>query len=60
MNAFILLVPLFVFIASGVQAISPITRSGIYLYDETGTRFYVKGIAYQPQGYSFHGFISNT
>lgn len=33
-----------------VQAISKITRSGRYLYDDSGTRFYIRGIAYQEQG----------
>jgi len=32
------------------QAISKITRTGKYLYDDTGSRFYIKGVAYQPQG----------
>ncbi|PBL00945.1 glycoside hydrolase family 72 protein [Armillaria gallica] len=35
---------------SSVYAISKITRSGRYLYEEGGTRFYIKGIAYQEQG----------
>ena len=34
----------------GVQALPKITRTGRYLYDESGTRFYIKGIAYQEQG----------
>ncbi|KAF6745022.1 1,3-beta-glucanosyltransferase [Ephemerocybe angulata] len=34
----------------GVQAIPKVTRTGRYLYQEDGTRFYIKGIAYQPQG----------
>jgi hypothetical protein len=34
----------------GVQALPKITRTGRYLYDETGARFYIKGIAYQEQG----------
>ena len=38
------------FIASGVQAISQVTRSGQYLYEPDGSRFYIKGIAYQSQG----------
>lgn len=33
-----------------VQAIPKVTRTGRYLYQEDGTRFYIKGIAYQPQG----------
>jgi hypothetical protein len=31
-------------------AVSKISRSGKYLYDDTGSRFYIKGVAYQPQG----------
>lgn len=39
---------------SGVDAISKITRAGRYLYDSDGTRFFIKGVAYQEQGaYSF-------
>lgn len=38
------------FVVSGVQGLSKITRTGKYLYDESGTRFYIKGIAYQEQG----------
>ncbi|EGO29676.1 glycoside hydrolase family 72 protein [Serpula lacrymans var. lacrymans S7.9] len=34
---------------SGAHAISAVTRSGRYLYSG-GNRFYIKGIAYQPQG----------
>jgi len=33
-----------------VEAISNVTRSGRYLYTGDGSRFYIKGIAYQPQG----------
>ncbi len=38
------------FLVCGVQAIPKITRTGRYLYDDTGTRFYIKGVAYQEQG----------
>ncbi|KAF9535746.1 glycoside hydrolase family 72 protein [Crepidotus variabilis] len=38
------------FLACGVQALPKITRTGKYLYDESGTRFYIKGVAYQEQG----------
>ncbi|WVQ72162.1 hypothetical protein IAR50_001707 [Cryptococcus sp. DSM 104548] len=31
-------------------ALPNVTRSGKYLYDESGDRFYIKGVAYQPQG----------
>jgi hypothetical protein len=27
-------------------AVSKISRSGKYLYDDTGSRFYIKGVAY--------------
>jgi hypothetical protein len=37
-----------------VQAISKITRQGRYLYAEDGTRFYIKGVAYQEQGKYSH------
>ncbi|KIK71388.1 carbohydrate-binding module family 43 protein [Collybiopsis luxurians FD-317 M1] len=33
-----------------VQAISKVSRSGRYLYTDDGNRFYIKGVAYQPQG----------
>ena len=33
-----------------VNAIPKVTRSGRYLYSADGTRFYIKGIAYQEQG----------
>ncbi|KAL7421398.1 1,3-beta-glucanosyltransferase [Cryptotrichosporon argae] len=36
--------------AAPAAAVSPITRVGRYLYDASGARFYIKGIAYQPQG----------
>lgn len=38
---------------SGVHAIGKITRSGRYLYNEDGSRFYIKGVAYQEQGISY-------
>jgi hypothetical protein len=31
-------------------ALPQITRKGKYLYDPSGARFYIKGVAYQPQG----------
>ncbi|KZV92110.1 hypothetical protein EXIGLDRAFT_675503 [Exidia glandulosa HHB12029] len=36
--------------ASGVSALPKVSRVGRYLYDESGTRFFVKGIAYQEPG----------
>ncbi|KAF7319200.1 1,3-beta-glucanosyltransferase [Mycena chlorophos] len=33
-----------------VSALSKITRSGRFLYDDNGERFFIKGIAYQQQG----------
>lgn len=39
-------------LSSGGHAISQITRDGRYLYDASGSRFYIKGIAYQEQGKS--------
>jgi len=44
------LVPLLAALVCGVGALPKITRTGRYLYDESGTRFYIKGIAYQEQG----------
>lgn len=35
---------------SGVTAINQITRTGKYLYEPDGSRFYIRGVAYQPQG----------
>ncbi|TFK36800.1 glycoside hydrolase family 72 protein [Crucibulum laeve] len=35
---------------STVQAITKVQRVGRYLYNEDGSRFYIKGIAYQEQG----------
>ncbi|TFK30742.1 1,3-beta-glucanosyltransferase [Coprinopsis marcescibilis] len=37
-------------LVTAVQAIPKVTRTGRYLYQEGGTRFYIKGIGYQPQG----------
>jgi 1,3-beta-glucanosyltransferase GAS1 len=37
-------------LASRVAAIPKVTRTGRYLYQDDGTRFYIKGIAYQEQG----------
>ncbi|KAH9911428.1 Glucanosyltransferase-domain-containing protein [Epithele typhae] len=37
-------------VATGVHALPKVTRNGRYLYNEDGSRFFVKGIAYQEQG----------
>ncbi|KAF8557391.1 glycoside hydrolase family 72 protein [Imleria badia] len=37
-------------VLSGVQAIQTVSRAGRYLYTADGTRFYIKGVAYQEQG----------
>jgi uncharacterized protein with PhoU and TrkA domain len=34
----------------GVHAIDAVRRSGRYLYKPDGSRFYLKGLAYQEQG----------
>lgn len=39
-------------LSSGAHAIAKIARDGRYLYDNTGERFYIKGVAYQEQGES--------
>ncbi|KAI0307493.1 glycoside hydrolase family 72 protein [Multifurca ochricompacta] len=39
-------------LSSGVYPIGKVTRSGRYLYNADGSRFYIKGIAYQEQGAS--------
>ncbi|KAJ7139681.1 glycoside hydrolase family 72 protein [Mycena epipterygia] len=37
-------------LATTAGAISKVTRTGRYLYTDDGTRFFIKGVAYQPQG----------
>ncbi|KAG8920776.1 1,3-beta-glucanosyltransferase gas1 [Tulasnella sp. 417] len=37
-------------VSIGVSALPKVTRTGRYLYQEDGNRFYIKGIAYQQQG----------
>ena len=37
-------------LTTGVVAVSTVTRTGRYLYNADGSRFYIKGVAYQPQG----------
>ncbi|PPQ65976.1 hypothetical protein CVT24_011193 [Panaeolus cyanescens] len=41
---------LFSWLIYSVHAIPKITRTGRYLYDDSGQRFYIKGVAYQPEG----------
>jgi hypothetical protein len=40
--------------AQAVQALPRITRSGRFLVDPTGARFFIKGVAYQPAGTGAH------
>lgn len=42
-------------LSSGVYSISQVARSGRYLYGPDGSRFYIKGVAYQTQG-KYHFF----
>ena len=46
-------------LCSGVYSIGQITRTGRYLYASDGSRFYIKGVAYQEQGkyYFFQDFL---
>jgi len=37
-------------LSSGVYSIGQVARSGRYLYSSDGSRFYIKGVAYQQQG----------
>lgn len=37
-------------LSSSVYAIGNVTRSGRYLYNSDGSRFFIKGVAYQEQG----------
>ncbi|KAI0286688.1 glycoside hydrolase family 72 protein [Russula aff. rugulosa BPL654] len=37
-------------LSSGVYSIGQIARTGRYLYASDGSRFFMKGVAYQPQG----------
>jgi hypothetical protein len=46
--------------ASGAAALPKITRQGRFLYDESGSRFYIKGIGYQPAGTQRHRIATNT
>jgi hypothetical protein len=42
-------------LSSGVYSIGQIARTGRYLYASDGSRFFMKGVAYQPQG-EYHFF----
>lgn len=50
-----ILQPLLLFSALylSVEALPQITRTGRYLFDTSGNRFYIKGVAYQPPGASW-------
>ena len=37
-------------LAGVASALPQISRTGRYLYDSNGDRFYIKGVAYQEQG----------
>lgn len=45
-------------LTSSVDAISKVTRAGRYLYNDDGSRFYIKGIAYQEQGTAISSAIT--
>ncbi|KAJ7169454.1 1,3-beta-glucanosyltransferase [Mycena filopes] len=42
-------------VAATAGAISKVTRSGRYLYTDDGNRFFIKGVAYQPQAPTVFG-----
>ncbi len=46
-------------LSPAVHGIGRITRSGRYLYNADGSRFYIKGIAYQEQGKSSTVIVGN-
>lgn len=37
-------------LAAPAYAIGKVSRAGRYLYNDDGSRFYIKGVAYQEQG----------
>ena len=43
-------------LVTGVAAVQKVTRQGRYLYNADGSRFYIKGVAYQPQGTSPYAY----
>ncbi|KZV67604.1 carbohydrate-binding module family 43 protein [Peniophora sp. CONT] len=53
-------------LAAQVQGLGKVSRTGKYLFNEDGSRFFIKGVAYQPQGAftllvdSNSGFIEPT
>lgn len=46
----------FLGLAGLASALPNVTLSGRYLYTPDGNRFYIKGVAYQPQGYNLFYF----
>ena len=42
-------------VASVAFALPKVTRAGKYLYQDSGARFYIKGVAYQQQGMHLQG-----
>jgi hypothetical protein len=49
-RAFVIISAVATFLVGNVRAIPKVSRVGRYLYNADGSRFYIKGIAYQEQG----------
>lgn len=49
-RAFVLISAVATFLVGSVRAVPKVSRVGRYLYNADGSRFYIKGIAYQEQG----------
>jgi len=49
-RAFVLVSAVATFLVGSVRAVPKVSRVGRYLYNADGSRFYIKGIAYQEQG----------